>query len=57
LSPISQHSDWSELTCHNSLHWTVTNRGYSLQFGRPLQYHHTVRTTMQWNTMQLSVIT
>jgi len=20
LSSISQHSDWSELTCHNSLH-------------------------------------
>jgi len=29
---ISQHSDRSELTCHNSLHWTVTKRGHSSQF-------------------------
>ena len=29
LSPISQHSVWSELTCHNSLHWTVTKRGHN----------------------------
>jgi len=35
----------------------VTKRGHSSQFGRPPQYHHTVRTTVQWNTMQLSVIT
>ena len=27
--PISQHSVWSELTCHNSLHWTVTKRDHS----------------------------
>ena len=29
LSPISQHSVWSELTCHNSLHWTMTKRGHN----------------------------
>ena len=29
LSLKSQHSDWSEITCHNSLHWTVTKRGHS----------------------------
>ena len=27
--PISQHSVWCELTCHNSLHWTVTKRGHN----------------------------
>ena len=45
FSPISQHSVWSELTCHNSLHWTVTKRGHSSQFGRLLQCHGTARTT------------
>jgi len=26
LSLISRHSVWSELTCHNPLHWSETKR-------------------------------
>jgi len=26
FSPISQHGDWSEITSHNPLHWSVTKR-------------------------------